>query len=87
LCNRAAAVTFIEVLGQRVGLSGTEELFSRWGSAGWEPSDLTATQVLSGLRDRNYVGEAVEEQYVEAVRARYAYWLRRSRRETSNAQG
>jgi hypothetical protein len=87
LCNRPAGVIFIEVLGQRVGLSGTEELFSRWGRTGWKPSDLTAAQVLSGLRDRNYVGEAVEEQYVEAIRACYAHWLCRSRRETSNAQG
>jgi hypothetical protein len=87
LCNRPAAVTLIEAPGQRVGLSGTEKLFSRWASSGWDPSDLTATQVLSGLRDRNCVGEAVEEQYVEAVRARYVYRLRRSRRETSNAQG
>lgn len=87
LYNRPAAVTLTEVPGQRVGLSGTEEMFSRWASSGCEPSDLTATQVLSGLRDRNYMGETVEEQYVEAVQARYAYRLRRSRRETFNAQG
>lgn len=87
LCNRPAAVNLVEVLGQRVGLSGTEELFSRWGIKGWEPSVLTAAQILSGLRERNYVSETAAAAYVEAVRAAYALWRRCAGKETPHAQG
>ncbi len=44
LCNRPAGVTFVEVLGQRVGLSGAEELFRRWQQNGRKPPRLAAAK-------------------------------------------
>lgn len=87
LCNRPAGVTFIEVMGQRIGLSGTEELFSRWAAEGRKPEELEAGEILSGLRERNYVSRSVERHYVEAVRAAYARRLRRAEKAAADAQG
>jgi hypothetical protein len=74
LCNRPAGVSFLQVLGQRVGISGAEELFRRWLQAGRQPAGLSAEEVLAGVRERNYVSAAVEGAYVEAIRAAYAIW-------------
>ncbi|MBN1838106.1 MAG: hypothetical protein JW820_19770 [Spirochaetales bacterium] len=80
LCNRPAGVSFLQVLGQRVGVAGAEELFRRWEQAGREPAELTAEEVLAGLRERNYVSAAVEGGYVEAARCEYARWRTRAGR-------
>jgi hypothetical protein len=90
LCNRPAGVTFVVVQGQRVGLSGTEELFKAWLQAGREPSGLSAGEVLTGVRKRNYVSAPVEDAYVEAVRSAYGRWCARAARPAqskADAQG
>jgi hypothetical protein len=74
LRNRPAGVTFLRVLGQRVGVSGAEELFRRWLQAGRQPGGLSAEEVLAGVRERNYVSTAAEDAYVEAIRTAYARW-------------
>ena len=86
LCNRPSGVMFIEILGQRVGLSGAEDLFSRWRTTDRKPSDLSNKEILTGLREKNYVSQAVESSYTEAVRTCYAAWLKRNRKGSQNAQ-
>jgi len=76
LCNSPPGVMFIEILGQRVGLSGVEDLFSRWRKTDREPSDLSKKEIHTGLREKISVSEAVESSYTEAVRTCYAAWLK-----------
>ncbi|UCF98355.1 MAG: hypothetical protein JSV89_02185 [Spirochaetaceae bacterium] len=71
---------FIEILGQRVGLSGVEDLFSRWRTTDREPSNLSKKEILTGLREKNYVSEAVESGYTEAMRTCSSTWLNRNRK-------
>ncbi len=90
LCNHPAGVTFFEILGQRVGISGAQELFRRWLQAGREPAGLSPAEVLAGVRERNYVSALAERAYVEAVRSAYACWSARAGQavqRTSHAQG
>ena len=75
-CNRSAGVTFVEIAGRRVGLTGIEELFRGWQKSGLEPSSLSAAEVLAGVRNKNYESTAVEDLYVEALRIRYSAWLK-----------
>jgi hypothetical protein len=77
LCDRPAGVSFLQILGQRVGVSGAEELFGRWQQAGREPAGLSAEEVLAGLRERNYVSASVEGAYAESARDAYARWRAR----------
>ena len=86
LCNRPSGVMFIEILDRRVGLSGVEDLFSRWRTTDREPSDLSKKEILTGLQKKNYVSEAVESSYTEAVRACYVAWLKRNRKGNQNAE-
>jgi len=71
-------VTYLVVLGQRVGLRGIEGLFSRWESEGREPEDLRDVEILSALRERNYLSDAAAPAYAEAARGAYAGRFRRS---------
>ena len=86
LCNRPLEVTFIEILGQRIGLSGVEDLFRRWQITDREPPDLSDKDVLTAVREKNYVSGSVARAYVEAVRTQYATWLNRSRKGSQNAE-
>jgi len=86
LCNRSAGVSFLEIQGQRVGISGAEQLFRAWQAAGREPADLQAAEILAGLRDRNYVSAAAEGPYVEAARAAYACWHGRAQQAAGAAR-
>jgi len=86
LCNRPSGEIFVEVLGQRVGLSGIEELFKRWHETGREPSELSITEVLTTIREKNHISETVEYAYVEAVRTYYAAWLKRIKKDSQNAE-
>jgi len=72
LCNRFPGVTYVEVLGQRVGLSGAEALFARWAAEGLGPEELPVARILVELREKSYVAEAAAPQYAEAVRGAYA---------------
>lgn len=74
ICNRSPGVTFLDVLGQRVGVSGAEALFARWAAEGLEPERVPAERILAGLRERNYVAEAAAPHYAEAARGAYARW-------------
>jgi len=90
LCNRPAGVSFLEAMGQRVGISGAQELFRRWLQAGREPAELQAAEVLAGVRERNYVNSAAGGVYVEAVCGAYGSWRAHTQRapaEDSDAQG
>ena len=45
-------VTFLQVRGQRIGISGTQELFTRWLQAGREPAELSAADAcVRAIRD------------------------------------
>jgi len=76
-CNRPAGVTFVEIAGRRVGISGAEELYGGWLQAGRDPAGLSDEEVLAGLRESNYVGSSVEGAYAEAIRSAYSRWRTR----------
>jgi len=86
LCNRPSGVMFIEILGQSVGLTGAEDLFRHWRITDRGPLELSDKEILNGLPEKNYVSEATESGYTEAVRTCYAGWLKRDRKGSQNAE-
>ena len=77
LCNRPTGVTFVDIAGRRVGISGAKELYRGWLEAGRDPAGLSDEEVLAGLRESNYVGSSVEGAYAEAIRSAYSRWRTR----------
>jgi hypothetical protein len=71
-CNPEAGLTRLTVAGAQVGLSGLEELFAQWRALGLQAAELSDSEILAGLRRRNYVSRGVETQYAAAVLALYA---------------
>lgn len=86
LCNRPSGVPFVEILGQRLGLSRVEELFRRWQIMDRELSDLSDNGILTAVREKNYISETVEYAYVETLRTHYAAWLKQSGKGSQNAE-
>jgi hypothetical protein len=68
-------VTFVEIAGQRVGLSGIYELSRGWRKMGLVPSSLSAAEVLAGVRKKNYMIATLVDPYAEASRIRGSAWL------------
>lgn len=87
LCNRPAGVAFIQIQGQRVGLSGLPQLFARWSAGARQPDQLETDEVLAAIREKNYVSRSVEGLYAEAVRTAYARWRLQADKGAANAQG
>ena len=55
LCSRPSGVMFIEIMGQRVGLSGVEDFFNRWRTTDREPSDLSNKEIRTGPESEGHL--------------------------------
>jgi hypothetical protein len=62
----------IHVGNQRGGIIGLEEIFNQWSAREKTPSSLEEDEVIQEIRNRNYVCDHMEREYVDAVRTAYA---------------
>jgi hypothetical protein len=61
-----------------VGIAGLEEVFQGWQVAGKRAQDLTKDQIIQAIRKYNYVIPHLEDEYAEAIKARYTAYSEQS---------
>ncbi len=71
-CGFGSSAQQIVVDGSAVGVVGLDDIFRSWLRAGKGVQDLANEQVLQEIRKKNYVAAGKEDQYAEAIKARYA---------------
>ena len=77
-CGFDPSIQRITVGGTPVGVAGLEETFRNWLADGKKAQDLQKAQVLEALRKHNYIIPRLEEEYAEAIKARYAAYCEKS---------
>jgi hypothetical protein len=61
-----------------VGIAGLEGVFQGWQASGKKARDLTNDQIIQAIRKQNYVISRLEDEYAEAIKARYAAYSEKS---------
>lgn len=68
----------IIVGGSPVGIAGLEEVFHGWLAVGKKAQDLTNGQIIQAIRKHNYILPRMEDEYADAIKARYAAYSEQS---------
>ena len=68
----------IVVGGSQVGMVGLDDIFRSWLEAGKKIQDLSREQILLAIRKGNYIAPRSEDEYAEAIKARYAAFCEKS---------
>jgi hypothetical protein len=77
-CGFDPSIQRITVGGVQVGVAGLEDIFRSWLADGKKAKDLPKEQVLKAVRKHNYIIPRLEEEYAEAIKARYAAYCEKS---------
>ena len=77
-CGSDPSLQRITVGGVQVGIAGLEEVFQIWQAAGKKAQDLTKDQIIPIIRKYNYVVPRLEDEYAEAIKARYSAYREKS---------
>ena len=77
-CGFDPSVQRITVGGVQVGVAGLEDIFRTWQAAGKKVQDLTKEQIIRAIRKHNYIIPRLEDEYAEAIKARYAAYSEKS---------
>jgi hypothetical protein len=68
----------ITVGGASVGIAGLADSFRSWLASGKKAQDLTKEQIIQAIRKYNYIIPRLEDEYAEAIKARYAAYSQKS---------
>ena len=64
--------------GLQVGIVGLNDIFRSWLEAGKKIQDLSNEQILQAVRKGNYIVPGREDEYAEAIKARYVAFCEKS---------
>ena len=77
-CGMNPSIWRIMIGGSPVGIAGLEEVFQGWQAGGNKAQDLTKDKIIQAIRKHNYIIPRMEDEYADAIKARYAAYSEQS---------